>query len=90
MGAERSTILCVGFLVISLYCVYLYREGKRHQQAIRVAQQKAASRKKYKVPEGLPLPSYMGSIDEGLNDQLNASDESAPTQLPDRQTQEPC
>lgn len=24
----------------------------------------AASRKKYEVPEGLPLPSYMASLDE--------------------------
>lgn len=61
-----------GIIGISWYCLYLYNESKRHQQAIRVAQQKQVSRKKYQVPEGMPLPSYMASIDEALNEELDA------------------
>ena len=69
-------------LGIVLYCVYLYRAGKKHQQAMKVAQQKAVARKKYKVPEGLPMPSYMASIDETFDtiaDPSNSEDISNPS-----------
>lgn len=51
-------------LVISMYCLWLYKQSKKAKAAAELEKKIAASRKKYEVPEGLPLPSYMASIDD--------------------------
>ena len=73
----RKTVLQVCWALCYIVC-YLYRAGKKHQQAMKVAQQKAVARKKYKVPEGLPMPSYMASIDETFD---TTADPSSPEDI---------
>ena len=62
-----------GSLAISLYCFWLYNESKKARAAAELEKKIAASRKKYEVPQGLPLPSYMASVDD--NDDVNLAPE---------------
>ena len=68
-----SNLISAGTLAISLYAFWLYRESKKAKDAAEMEKRISASRKKYEVPEGLPLPSYMASLDE--NDDIERAPE---------------
>lgn len=65
-GAFQSkTLPCSAVsIVISMYSFWLYKQSKKAKAAAALEQKIAASRKKYEVPDGLPLPSYMASMDD--------------------------
>ena len=64
MGELFTCMEIAGTLAISLYAFWLYKESKKARAAAEMEKKIAASRKKYEVPEGLPLPSYMASLDD--------------------------
>lgn len=63
-GGWLTNTLIAGLLGMTLYCIWLYRQSRRARAAAELERKIAASRKKYKVPDGLPQPSYLASVDE--------------------------
>lgn len=57
-----------GGVAIAWYCVWLFRQSQRARKQAELERKIAASRKKYRVPPGLPNPSYLASVDEANED----------------------
>lgn len=75
MGAAASWFRnsALGTLAITWYCVWLYRQSRRLKKAADLEGRIAAAKKKYKVPEDLPTPSYLASVDEA-NEKIDLPD----------------